>query len=194
LRHLEVPTLRGRVEPEPEPEPELEPEPEPEPEASRPGVVDADQEDWSMPAARADVFADQEDWSMPAVRADVCFSTGALAAPDRKSRWGIGCRSRWLSDPVVDADRKGRSRSGELIVGYQLEEPTVIRPSGRCQPQGSKPIRRTDRCRPDGPMRVPARWADGVPEGQSRPRRSEGRMGGSVRRMESAMVATASKL
>jgi hypothetical protein len=41
LRHLEVPNLRGRVEPEPE----LEREPEPEPEASRPGVVDADQED-----------------------------------------------------------------------------------------------------------------------------------------------------
>jgi hypothetical protein len=33
-----------------------------------------------------------------------------------------------------------------------------------------------------------------VPEGQSCPRRSEGRMGGSVRRMESAMVATTSKL
>jgi hypothetical protein len=55
---------------------------------------------------------------------------------------------------VVDADRKGRSRSGELIVGYRLEEPMVIRPNGRCRPQGSKPIKRTDRCRPDGPMRV----------------------------------------
>jgi hypothetical protein len=36
LRHLDVPNLRGRVEPEPEPEPEMEREPEPEPEADRP--------------------------------------------------------------------------------------------------------------------------------------------------------------
>jgi hypothetical protein len=150
-------------------------------------------------------------------------------------------------------------------VGYRLQEPMVIRPSGRYRPQGSKPIRRTDRCRPEGPMRclererpcksermgeseesrrsvmvatatscegkcqpegwlpptgrvggvsvrridgfptqgsMPARRDDDcagregrgpVPEGQSRPRRSE-RMGGSERRMESAMVVTASKL
>jgi hypothetical protein len=60
LCHLDVPNLRGRVEPEPEPEPELEREPEPEPEADQPegsmptrrtgrcrsrGLVDADQED-----------------------------------------------------------------------------------------------------------------------------------------------------
>jgi hypothetical protein len=81
-----------------------------------------------MPAAMADVFADQEDWSMPAGRADVFLSTGRLAAPDQKSRWGIGCRSRWLSDPGsrwlsdpgVDADRKGRSQSGGLIDAGQM--------------------------------------------------------------------------
>jgi hypothetical protein len=74
-----------------------------------------------MPAARADVFAGQ-DWSMPTRRTGRCrplgpmfLSTGRLAAPDRKGQWGIGWKSRWLSDPVVDADRKGRSRSGALI-------------------------------------------------------------------------------
>jgi hypothetical protein len=108
----------------------------------------ADQKDWSMPAAM--FFANQEDKSMPAARADVFLSTGGLAAPDRKGRWGINWKSRWLFDPVVDADRKGRSRSGGLIDagrkaddGYPTERSMpaerpmmVIQPSGRCRPEG----------------------------------------------------------
>jgi hypothetical protein len=42
-------------------------------------------------------------------------STGGLAAPDWKGRWGIGRKGRWLSDRKVDAGRKGRWLSDRKV-------------------------------------------------------------------------------
>jgi hypothetical protein len=68
LRHLDVPNLRGRVEPEPEPK--LEREPEPEPEASQP--------DGSMPIRRIDRYRPKRPTKS---------QKGKAARADQKDAW-----------------------------------------------------------------------------------------------------------
>jgi hypothetical protein len=110
--------------------------------------------------------------------------------------------------PMRHPERERPCKSEESIRSVMVATATSY--EGKCQPEGWLPptgrvggvsVRRTDGFPTQGSM--PARRADDcagregrgpVSEGQSRLRRSEGRMGGSTRRMESAMVAIASKL
>jgi hypothetical protein len=115
LHHLDVPNLRGRVEPEPEPE--LEPKPEPEPDRSEKAESDSgvDSDTMNQPRPRRIRRTQkncQDRESKEAVKGRMgedADQKGGRCRPEGSMPTKVGlCRPGWsMPTRVVDADRKG---------------------------------------------------------------------------------------